>query len=154
MTNFSDKNWLIAVIFNKWSILIISALLKSDYQKLRPSEIRKNIKNLTQAELSKRMIELEKFGIVEKKTFAEVPPRVEYRITKFGETLRCVIDGIRDWVEINGEKISYSNFLKYDVEKKFLIKSSSVLRTFPSARITAADKAISMVAKSPREVPV
>lgn len=126
MSSFSDKNWLIAVIFNKWSILIISALLKSDYQKLRPSEIRKNIKGLTQAELSKRIIELERFGIVEKKTFAEVPPRVEYRVTKFGETLRCIIDGIRDWVEINGEKISHSNTFKYEVEKKLLTTSKTL----------------------------
>ena len=112
MSNFSDKNWLIAVIFNKWTILIISALLKSDYQKLRPSEIRKGVKGLTQAELSKRIIELERFGIVEKKTFAEVPPRVEYRVTKFGESLRCVIDGIREWVEVHGAKISHLNYSK------------------------------------------
>ena len=106
MGNFSDKNWLISTVFNKWSILIISALLKSDYQKLRPSEIRRLIKGLTQAELSKRMIELEKLAIVDKKTFAEVPPRVEYRLTKTGESLRNVVDSLMSWIEELGGEIS------------------------------------------------
>jgi len=53
-------------------------------------------------EISKQMLvnqlrELEADGILKRKVYAEVPPRVEYHISEYGETLFPVIDTMQDW---------------------------------------------------------
>ena len=49
--------------------------------------------------LTERLRAMERQGIVDRVVFAEVPPRVEYTLSPLGQTLRPVLDSLRDWGE-------------------------------------------------------
>jgi DNA-binding HxlR family transcriptional regulator len=87
------------VIGSKWTILIIRDLLTG---KLRFGELRKSLNGVSPKTLSVRLKSLEKEGIVTKKIYPEVPPRVEYALTKRGKDLATVIRSMKEW----GAKIS------------------------------------------------
>ena len=60
---------------------------------------------ISQRELSKHLREFEKSAIVTRTVFPEVPPRVEYKLTKLGASLSEPIEALADWANKNGEKI-------------------------------------------------
>ena len=82
------------VIGSKWTILVIRDLLKN---KLRFGELRKSLVGISPKTLSERLKTLEKEGIVTRKIYAEVPPRVEYALTKRGKELAAVIQSMKAW---------------------------------------------------------
>lgn len=63
--------------------------------------LRKEIPSISKQTLTNQLRELEADGILERKTYSEIPPRVEYFITAKGETLRPVIANMRSWGELN-----------------------------------------------------
>jgi len=83
-------------IAGKWKGLIIYQLLEGT---LRFNELSRRIGNVTQRSLTKQLRELEADGIVHRKVYAVVPPRVEYSLTNKGKRLRDVIVALRDWGE-------------------------------------------------------
>src|ERR1700719_4012037 len=85
------------VIGGKWKGEILFILF-SDGTK-RHGELRKLIPDTTQRMLTLQLRELEDDGVVQRKIYAEVPPKVEYSITKRGETLRPIIDTMFQWGE-------------------------------------------------------
>ena len=64
---------------------------------LRFSELRRKTPSVTQRMLTRQLRELETAGLVVRTVHAEVPPRVEYRLSVEGESLRPVILALRDW---------------------------------------------------------
>lgn len=81
-------------IGGKWKAVVLWYLRKD---KKRFSELKRHIPDITEKMLSMQLRELEKDGIVGRKVFAEVPPRVEYSLTKEGKTLLPILNELALW---------------------------------------------------------
>jgi DNA-binding HxlR family transcriptional regulator len=95
----------LSLIANKWSIRILYFLLHAAKRTLRFGELRRQLGNITQRELTKHLREFEKSGIVERTVYPEMPPRVEYTLTDLGHSLWKPIEELSGWAEKNGEKV-------------------------------------------------
>ena len=84
----------IAMLSSKWKILIIRELLKGT---CRYSDIRKQVVGISQKMLTQSLKELEADGLVSRRVYPEVPPRVEYSLTDDGNSIRPVIQVLDDW---------------------------------------------------------
>ncbi len=72
------------VIGGRWKVLIIHFLLQ---EKMRFGELTRSLGGISARTLSKQLRELEEDGVVSRKDFGEIPPRVEYSLTPVGKTL-------------------------------------------------------------------
>ncbi len=88
------------LIGGKWKTVVLWYLRKD---KKRFSELKKLIPNITEKMLSLQLKDLEADGIVGRKVYPEVPPRVEYYLTPFGKTLLPVLEEIARWGRRLGE---------------------------------------------------
>lgn len=84
------------VIGGKWKPLIMFLLVEKT---MRFSELQKSITGITQKMLTQQLRELETDGLISRKVFPQVPPRVEYSITTHGKTLLPVLDTMHKWGE-------------------------------------------------------
>jgi DNA-binding HxlR family transcriptional regulator len=82
------------LICGKWTILVIRDLSEG---RSRFCELERSLRGISPRTLSLRLRELEEQGIVERRTFPEVPPRVEYELTGKGQALLPLIDGMRQY---------------------------------------------------------
>lgn len=87
------------LIGGKWKGVILYNLLKGNT--LRFGELKKNLPTVTQRMLTKQLRELEQDKIINREVFLEVPPRVEYSLTEFGESLRDVVKALETWGKKN-----------------------------------------------------
>ncbi|MCS4541156.1 MAG: helix-turn-helix transcriptional regulator [Euryarchaeota archaeon] len=84
------------IVSKKWTLLIIGTL--GNNQRLRYNEIIKKLTDISPKTLADRLKELEKAGLIKRDAFAEIPPRVEYSLTKDGEELRRAMIPLMQWV--------------------------------------------------------
>ena len=84
------------VICGKWTLLLVRDLSEG---RSRFCELERSLTGISPRTLSLRLRALEEEGIVERQTYAEVPPRVEYALTEKGRALIPIIDGMRDYGE-------------------------------------------------------
>jgi DNA-binding HxlR family transcriptional regulator len=82
-------------------VRILRILLQTPGNTLRFGQLRKRLDGITQRELTRHLREFEKAGIVERTVYPEVPPRVEYRLTRAGHSLLKPIEEISIWAEKN-----------------------------------------------------
>lgn len=82
------------IIGNKWTALILRDLTSGPK---RFSELEKSINNINPRTLSQRLDDLEDQNIITKKNFSEVPPRIEYTLTKKGNDLLPVLQQMAEW---------------------------------------------------------
>ena len=82
------------IIGNKWTPLILRDLSKG---RCRFSELQRSLSGISPKTLSERLKRLEEARVIERRCFAEVPPRVEYTLTDKGNALLPVIDCMRDF---------------------------------------------------------
>lgn len=80
----------------KWSIVILHHLSTGTK---RFNELHHEMEDVTQATLTKQLRYLEEHGLVSRKVYPEVPPRVEYSLTAIGEQFKTVLDSIETWGE-------------------------------------------------------
>jgi DNA-binding HxlR family transcriptional regulator len=80
------------VLSGKWTILLIRDLADG---RSRFSELERSLEGISPRTLSLRLRALEEQGIVERRTFPEVPPRVEYSLTEKGQALVPIIEDMR-----------------------------------------------------------
>ena len=83
-----------SVIGGKWKIRIIYALYLDIN---RFGMMHRHIDNISKKMLTDCLRELEADGIINRKVFAEVPPRVEYSLTELGKSLNKIINELNDW---------------------------------------------------------
>jgi len=75
----------------KWSLAVLAQIRRGVR---RPGEIERAIDGLSGKVMNERLRKLQRYGIVDKRIYAEVPPRVEYRLTRFGSRFVRLLDGI------------------------------------------------------------
>jgi len=80
-----------SVIGCKWSLTVINLVRRGVN---RPGAMEHAIDGLSAKVLNERLVKLVRFGILEKTSFPEVPPRVEYHITPFGNELSALLDAV------------------------------------------------------------
>ena len=90
------------LIGGKWKGIVLYYLLDG---RLRFSELKRQIGCVTQRMLTKQLRELEATGLVNRIVYAEVPPRVEYELTKEGKTLKPIVIALKKWGEKHGLKL-------------------------------------------------
>jgi DNA-binding HxlR family transcriptional regulator len=84
----------IDVFSGKWKPIILWMLRDG---KMRFGEIEDELPEITQKMLTQQLRELEQDGIVARKVYAQVPPKVEYSLTRSGKSLLPVLDVLCDW---------------------------------------------------------
>ncbi len=89
-------------IADRWTALIIYALAKGT---MRYSELYRAIGGISQKMLTQTLRSLERDGLVERKVYAVVPPKVEYSLTPLGETLIEPLRAICKWAEAHLEEL-------------------------------------------------
>lgn len=91
------------VLSGKWSLVILHYLSEKTY---RFNELLRMLPDMTQATLTKQLRYLEECGIVIRKVYPQIPPKVEYSLSKIGLELTGLLDDLKIW----GEKyIQYMN---------------------------------------------
>lgn len=84
----------LSIIGDKWKVLILRDLFTGTK---RFSELKKSLEGVTQKMLTQQLRELEQDGIINRKVYPVVPPKVEYSLTELGESLKPVIDSLANW---------------------------------------------------------
>lgn len=87
-------NTTLHVMGGKWKPLILWLLSE---QTLRFSQLNKEMVGVTQKMLTQQLRELESEGLVARKVYPVVPPKVEYSITEYGKTLKPVLESMAKW---------------------------------------------------------
>jgi DNA-binding HxlR family transcriptional regulator len=82
------------VLSGKWTLMILCQLAK---RVARFNELKRTIPGITQHMLTTSLRELEANGLVQRTIYAEVPPRVDYRLTPHGRSLKPVIEAMAHW---------------------------------------------------------
>lgn len=91
----------LTLIGNKWKVLILRDLI-SDTKRF--GELQRSIGKVSQKVLTSNLREMEADALVERKVYAEVPPRVEYSLTELGRSLKPILDSLWTWGETYKEK--------------------------------------------------
>ena len=84
------------LIGDKWKVLILRDLLPGTK---RFGELKKSIGSVSQKVLTAQLRDMEENGLVSRKVYAEVPPRVEYSLTELGQSLKPILDSMWNWGE-------------------------------------------------------
>ncbi|MCX4189012.1 winged helix-turn-helix transcriptional regulator [Methylophaga sp. OBS3] len=104
----AEKNWTpftaaagveeaLKILEGKWKLLILFHLFGGKI--LRFSELEASIPNITQKMLSQQLRQLEKDGVVIRRVYEQVPPKVEYRLSDWGQSLCPVLDAMLKWAD-------------------------------------------------------
>lgn len=82
------------LIGNKWKVLIIRDLLTGTK---RFGELKKSIGKVSQKVLTTQLRDMEESGLISRKVYAEVPPKVEYSLTDLGKSLQPILNAMLQW---------------------------------------------------------
>ena len=92
----------LTLIGDKWKVLILRDLMDGTK---RFGELKKSIGSVTQKVLTAQLRDMEEKGLVNRKVYAEVPPKVEYSLTELGKSLQPILAAMQTW----GEKYKASS---------------------------------------------
>ena len=84
------------LIGDKWKVLVLRDLITGTK---RFGELKKSIGTVSQKVLTAQIRDMVENGLVHRKVYAEVPPRMEYSLTELGQSLQPVLDAMRNWGE-------------------------------------------------------
>lgn len=84
------------LISDKWKVLILRDLMPGTR---RFGELKKSIGTVSQKVLTAQLGDMEAKGLVTRRVYAEVPPRVEYSLTDLGRSLKPILDAMWSWGE-------------------------------------------------------
>lgn len=93
----------IARFGNKWTLLTL--LIIGEQKVVRFNELSRLIPDVSSRVLSSTLRTLEADGLVDRKVYAEVPPKVEYRLTEVGESLLPLIQQLTEWAQTNMKRV-------------------------------------------------
>lgn len=97
--NFEDTgfSYTLSLISGKYKMIILYCLM--EYKTVRFNELQRYLKKISDKTLSQNLKELEKDGLLQRKAYPVIPPKVEYSLTKKGESLMEVLDQLCIWGE-------------------------------------------------------
>jgi DNA-binding HxlR family transcriptional regulator len=94
----------LSLIGGRWKPVILWNLhLKG---RIRYSQLRKNIPNISERILVSHLKELEQDQLITRIVYPEVPPRVEYELTELGHSMKAMLQSISEWGEMHKESVS------------------------------------------------
>lgn len=99
----------LSLMGDKWKVLIVRDLLTGTK---RFGELKKSLQGISQKVLTQHLRIMEENGLVERKVYAEVPPRVEYSLTMLGCSLKSIHNAMWQWGEEYKKKSSAVNLQK------------------------------------------
>ncbi|KIQ00648.1 transcriptional regulator [Agrobacterium tumefaciens] len=88
----------IGLIDGKWKSVVLFHLLSGT---LRFNELRKHIVNVTPRMLTNQLRELEDDGLITRKVYAQVPPKVEYSLSELGRSMEPILLALKIWGDVN-----------------------------------------------------
>ena len=111
------------LIGDKWKILILRDLLTGTK---RFGELKKSIGHVSQKVLTAQLRDMEASGLVHRKVYAEVPPRVEYSLTELGQSLKPITDAMGAWGEEYQTKNANQNASQIEGDSNKKVDSKKV----------------------------
>lgn len=87
----------LTIIGNKWKVIILRDLILNDV--MRFGELKKSVGDISQKVLTANLREMEEDNLLTRTVYPEVPPRVEYKLTPLGYSLKPVLDSMWNWGE-------------------------------------------------------
>lgn len=96
---------ILARLCDKWTLLVIYILDRSGKDKLRFSELKQQMPDISQRMLTMTLRTLEEDGYVTRSVFPEIPPRVEYALTERTKSLKPILDSLLRWSADNMDDI-------------------------------------------------
>ncbi|GEM45279.1 winged helix-turn-helix transcriptional regulator [Deinococcus cellulosilyticus] len=93
-THICPTGFTLKVIGGRWKVPILYLLFARPH---RFAELRRGLSGVTEKMLTQQLRELEEDGVVQRRVYDQVPPKVEYSLTGYGETLKPVIMAISSW---------------------------------------------------------
>jgi len=108
------------VIGGKWKPAI---LWQMEMGTFRFGQLKRSLEGITQKMLTQQLKELEQNGIIWRKIYAEMPPRVEYGLTEYGKSLRPILNEMANWGQI------HRNFLTKQKENGYLTEQDCLLKS-------------------------
>ena len=90
------------LIGSKWSVLILCVLREGP---VRTGVLRRGVGGISQKMLTQTVRDLERHGLIERISYDEVPPRVEYKLTRLGRSLSELVEEIENWVTTHYSRI-------------------------------------------------
>jgi DNA-binding HxlR family transcriptional regulator len=116
---------MLARIGDKWSVYVIHVL--GDAGTLRFNELRSRVDGISQRMLTVTLRGMERDGLVTRRVYPEVPPRVEYALTRLGRTLRQLVRGLVVWSEAHLEQVDAARD-RYDARNRRPAKAVPLAR--------------------------
>ena len=126
---------MLARVGDKWSVYVIHVL--GDAGTLRFNELRSRVDGISQRMLTVTLRGMERDGLVTRTVYPEVPPRVEYALTRLGRTLRQLVRGLVEWsgahlTEVDAARAAYDARNRRASKSVPLGRPAPLLRTRPS----------------------
>jgi DNA-binding HxlR family transcriptional regulator len=87
---------------DKWTVLVVGQLAQGTR---RFGELRREIRGISPKVLTQALRSLERDGLITRRVYASVPPKVEYTLTPLGRTLISLVEDIREWAETHIEAV-------------------------------------------------
>jgi len=113
----------IDMISKKWSLLVINAL--GNHQVLRYSELMNELKGISPKSLADALAELCRQGLIRRESVAEIPPRVQYSLTRDGQQLRKAIEPLFQWALTKSPKGSRRCVPAYRTARAHIVQENS-----------------------------
>jgi DNA-binding HxlR family transcriptional regulator len=100
--HIAGASLVVALLADKWTIPLIHALARGTR---RTSELKRLLSGVSQKMLTQTLRTIEDHGLIERRIYAEVPPRVEYSLTPLGRSLNEPLTMICEWTEQHGSEL-------------------------------------------------
>ncbi|MGY4689137.1 winged helix-turn-helix transcriptional regulator [Salibacterium sp. K-3] len=85
----------LSILTGKWKPIILLHLLQEGTQRF--NELKRKMPGITQKMLTKQLRELEEEDIIERTIYPQVPPKVEYAVTEYGQSLEPILEAMHEW---------------------------------------------------------
>ena len=87
------------LVSGRWKLMVIFWLLQGEQ---RFNALQRNLGGITHRTLARQLREMEADGLVERRDYGEIPPRVDYRLTARGRSLQPILKAMEDWTVQHG----------------------------------------------------
>lgn len=94
---FADEDLCLEALSRKWALPILKNLITRET--VRFNELKKLMPGITSTVLSDTLLELEHEGLISKKVYPEIPPRVEYKLTCRTRELKIILEELDEWTQ-------------------------------------------------------